>query len=226
MIPGTIITRAGRRVYLRRSETTGGGLLADGRWWLGLLGLLAAVLIAGCGGAAGTLEPIYTQAAGNRVGAAVALRQGYFAKSFTPAAVVDMALARMESPGDNNAMQFAGAVLDFLDQVEPDLSGQPGVDDAFWKKVGQLACRATDKAFTLDDMPQAKTLALAGTTHWQTEEFWKEHPAQDARASMILFRCNEGDAALARLKDRTERDEEVEKTYRYIEKEMRKRPRR
>jgi hypothetical protein len=119
---------------------------------------------------------------------------------------------------------FAAAVLDFLEQVEPDLNPKV-INDFSWIRVGSLAGNAAAAAQKAGDTAAARSVVLAGPKHWQGEVYWRQCPAHDALASLILFQSGEGEEALNRLRDRPELPEEVQAAKDMIEREMKKRPR-
>jgi hypothetical protein len=208
------------------------------RSWLGWVGLVAGMtlMVGGCTTEKERLEAIAKTAASSRTAAATALRNGFFAKEITANAAMNMAHERVDAaiPAGSTTptrtpsaadIAFAGAVLDFLDQCEPDIDKQV-INDFFWIRVGTLAGNAAAAAKAAGDDALAANLVLAGPPRWQNEVYWRQCPGHDALASILLFQTGREKEALGRLKDRADLPEEVEQAKAMIEKEMKKRPRR
>ena len=176
----------------------------------------------GCKDEKASLEKIYAAAPSAAPGkAAASLNAAFFAKEITANGAINLAHERLEKTGDAPSVAFAAAVLDFLAQVEPDIDKKI-INDFFWMRVGTLAANSAAAARKADDRDAAYAVVLAGPKGWKTENYWLRHPAHDALASMILFEANEGDAALARLRDRADLDEQVVQAKEFIQSEMRK----
>jgi hypothetical protein len=198
-----------------------------------LLGLLTAPLV-GCSGERSRLETIAKSAAKSRPATAIALRKAFYAGEITANGAIDLAYERVDrapgskiptsTPVTTNDIAFAGAVLDFADQAEPDIEKKVQ-NEFFWVRLGTLAGTAALAAQTLNDLPAARSVVLAGPKRWQNEAYWRQHPDHDALASMILFESDEGDAALKRLQDRPDLDDQLVQVKTKIETEMKKRPR-
>ncbi len=198
---------------------------------LGLATALSLTTVA-CTSEKDRLEAIAGAAATGRAAQAAALRSAFFAREITANGAIDLAYARVDrsSPGAPSTpptpadIAFAGAVLDFLDQAEPDIDKKV-INDFFWIRVGTLAGNAAAAARTAGDLPAARALVLAGPKRWQNDAYWRQCPAHDALASIILFESGEGDEALNRLRDRPDLAEDVQAAKNMIEKELKKRPR-
>jgi hypothetical protein len=200
---------------------------------LPLLSLLLALALglSACTSEKDRLEAI-AKSATSRSATAIALRTAFYTHDITANGAIDLAYARVDRSSPNAApgapsasdIAFAGAVLDFLDQAEPDIDKKV-INDFFWIRVGTLAGNAAAAARKSGDLPTARALVLAGPKHWQTDNYWRQCPAHDALASMLLFESGEGPEALNRLRDRPELPEEVQTVKDTIEKEMKKRPR-
>lgn len=190
----------------------------------GAMALLLSLsfVLGGCRDEKASLEKTYVAAPSGAPGAAAAsLRTAFFAEEITANGAINLAHERLEKAGDAPSVVFAAAVLDFLAQVEPDINKKV-INDFFWMRVGTLAANAAAAARKADDREAAYAVVLAGPKGWKTENYWLQHPAHDALASVILFEANEGDAALARLRDRANLDDQVVQAKEFIESEMRK----
>lgn len=196
---------------------------------------LAAASALGCTSEKDRLEAIAKTAALSRPAAATALRNAFYAKQITANAAIDMAYARVDgalpAPGATakvptaDDIAFAGAVLDFIDQAEPDIDKKV-LNDFFWIRVGTLAGNAAAAAKAAGNPEQAASLVLAGPQRWQNEVYWRQCPAHDAMASLLLFEVGKDKEALDRLRDRPDLPDDVAAAKAVIEKEMKKRPRR
>ncbi|HMN40999.1 MAG TPA: hypothetical protein PKE29_09145 [Phycisphaerales bacterium] len=194
--------------------------------------LLMPLALAACSSEKDRLEAIAATAAAGRSAAATSLRTAFFAKEITANAAIDLAHTKVDrlSPSTYstqptaNDIAFAGAVLDFIEQTEPDIDAKV-LNEFFWIRIGTLAGNAAAAARKAEDLPAARALVLAGPTRWQTEAYWRQHPAHDALASMILFESGESDKALNRLRDRPDLADDVQIVKDTIEKELKKRPR-
>jgi hypothetical protein len=203
--------------------------------WL-MAGVLLVGGVAGCTSEKDRLEAIAKTAATSRVAAATALRNEFYAKHITANAAIDMAYERVDGalvpPGSSTPAKtpsagdiaFAGAVLDFIDQAEPDIDKKV-LNDFFWYRVGSLAGNAAAAARAAGDVPTAAKLVLANPTRWQTDNYWRQYPYHDALASILLFETDHGNEALDRLRNRPDLSDDVVQVQAMIEKEMRKRPR-
>lgn len=149
------------------------------------------------------------------------LRTKYYAKEITAMAALNLAHDQIEKTGDAASVAFAGSVLAFLDQVEPDIDREK-VNEFFWMRIGTLAANAAAKAQAAGDTPLARSLVLAGPDRWQTEAYWQQNPAHDALASLLMYENGEGAAAVARLKDRPQLLDEPAAALAEIEKGMKK----
>ena len=99
----------------------------------------------------------------------------------------------------------------------PDIDKQV-LNEFFWLRIGTLAGNAAAAARKAGDLPTARALVLAKPRRWQTEIYWRQCPAHDALASMILFENGEGSEALRRLNDRPDLADEVQQAKEAIEK--------
>ncbi len=196
------------------------------------LTLACSLGLAACSSEKNRLEAIAAAASTGRAAQAAALRSAFFAQDITANGAIDLAYARVDRGGPNSPstpptpadIAFAGAVLDFIDQAEPDIDKKV-LNDFFWIRVGTLAGNAAAAARAAGDLPAARSLVLAGPKRWQNDAYWRQCPAHDALASMILFESGEGDEALNRLRDRPDLADDVQAAKATIEKELRKRPR-
>jgi hypothetical protein len=189
---------------------------------LSFLALLLA--LPGCNREPAALQAAYATAKSSRVSAATELRTDFYAKTITPNGAINLAHDKLDKVGDANSVEFAGAVLDFIDQCEPDIDKQV-LNEFFWLRIGTLAGNAAAAARKAGDLPTARALVLAKPRRWQTDIYWRQCPAHDALASMILFESGEGPEALRRLNDRPDLADEVQQAKEAIEKGMRNQPR-
>jgi hypothetical protein len=202
-----------------------------------LVVLLVVASLGACTSEKSRLEAAAKTAATNRAAAATALRNAFFARQITANGAIDMAYARVDGAmaaagGTQPArtptaadVAFAGAVLDFIAQTEPDID-QKVANDFFWIRVGTLAGNAAAAAKAMGNTQLAADLVLAGPPRWQNDAYWRQCPAHDALASLLLFETDKGKEALDRLRDRPDLPDEVAQAKAMIEKEMKKRPRR
>lgn len=149
------------------------------------------------------------------------LRTKYYAHEITAMAALNLAHDQIEKTGDAASVIFAGSVLAFLDQVEPDIDREK-VNEFFWMRIGTLAANAAAKARAANDSPLARSLVLAGPDRWQTDAYWQQNPAHDALASMLMYENGEGAEAAARLKDRPQLLDEPAAALAEIEKGLKK----
>lgn len=184
----------------------------------------AAVSLGGCKSGTKWLEGQYAAAAASPAGVSAALRKAFYEKTVTANAAIDLAHDRVEKAGDASSVAFARAVLDFTDQVEPDLE-KAGVNEFFWVRLGTLAGSAAAAARKSGDLAGARAVVLAGPSRWRNEAYWRQHPAHDALASLVLHESGESDEALGRLRERGDLAEEVEQAKRKIEEDVKRRPR-
>jgi hypothetical protein len=196
------------------------------RAWCLLL-ILPFLLLPACDSEPATLANIQKTAATGRAAAATALRNAFYAKTITANGAINLAHARFDTsttpPASPTAtdITFAGAVLDFLAQCEPDIDKKV-LNEFFWMRVGTLAANAAAAAEKAGDTPTARSLVLAGPKRWQTDAYWRQCPSHDALASIILFKSDEGAEALQRLQDRPDLADEVQQAKTMIEQEVRK----
>ncbi len=214
----------------------GMGFLAHARaaaaqmlWFPALLLLLPFLLLPACDSQPATLATIQTTAATSRSTAATALRNAFYAKTITANGAIDLAHDRFDTakggpPPTAADINFAGAVLDFIAQCEPDIDKKV-INEFFWLRIGTLAANAAAAAEAAGDTPLARSVVLAGPKRWQTDLYWRQCPSHDALASIILFKSDEGPEAIHRLQDRPDLADEVQQAKTMIEQEMRKRPR-
>ena len=187
-----------------------------------LFSLLAFLFIlSGCNKEPVALQAAFTTAKTSRVSAATELRTDFYAKTITPNGAINLAHDKLDKVGDANSIEFAGAVLDFIDQCEPDINKQV-LNEFFWLRIGTLAGNAAAAARKAGDLPTARALVLAKPRRWQTDIYWRQCPAHDALASMILFESGEGPLALQRLNERPDLPEEVQQAKEAIEQGIKK----
>ena len=191
-----------------------------------LLLLLPFLLLPGCDSEPATLATIQTTAATSRTAAATALRTAFYAKTITANGAIDLAHNRFDTakggpPPTATDINFAGAVLDFIAQCEPDIDKKV-LNEFFWLRVGTLAANAAAAAESSGDTPLARSVVLAGPARWQTDLYWRQCPSHDALASIILFKSGEGPQAIQRLQDRPDLADEVVQAKTMIEQEMRR----
>ena len=192
------------------------------KWMLPLM-LGAVVVIAGCKSEKSRLEGLYAKAATPGSGRAAIgneLRSQWAAGKVTIVEAVVMANLKLDSPGGSAAVVLAGAVLDTIEVVQPDIESQ--TNEFFWIQTGTLAGKGAAVAFAAGDIPLARTLVLAGSDRWQTEAYWREHGAHDALASLVMHRSGESKEALERLRSRPELTAETQAAYDQIEREWRR----
>ena len=186
----------------------------------------AACLAGGCDSGPGVLETQYASAAAaGPITTAAALRKAFLARTITANEAIDLAHERVEKVGDASSVAFARAVLEFIDQVEPEIE-QAGVNELFWVRVGTLAGNSAAVAHKGQDLGSARRLVLGGPARWQNEAYWRQHPSHDALASLILHENGETAEALARLRERGELADDVAAAKARIEQDTRRRPRR
>ncbi len=195
-----------------------------------LLSTFLLLFLSACNSEPATLAAIQKTAATSRVTAAIELRKAFYAKAITASGAINLAHARFDTTTTPPAIPtapsaadiaFAGAVLDFIEQCEPDI--EKGVlNEFFWMRIGTLAANAAAAAETAGDTPTARALILAGPKRWQTDAYWRQCPSHDALASIILFKSGEGQEALNRLQDRPDLADEVQQAKTMIEEGMRK----
>ncbi len=191
--------------------------------WFMPVTLGALVMAAGCKSEESRLEALYAKAAGPGGGRAAIgneLRTQWGSGKVTIAEAVVLANLKLDSPGGNGAVVLAGAVLDTIDIVQPEI--EPKTNELFWIQTGTLAGKSAAVALASNDTALARTLVLAGSDRWQTESYWRDHAAHDALASLILHKSGESKEALERLRARPELTDETQAAYDQIEKEWRR----
>lgn len=196
--------------------------MSPARWLLPAM-TVALVAMAGCKSEKSRLEDLY-QAAGNasggRGGVANELRKQWGEGDITIVEAVGLAHTKLDTPGDAASVAFAGAVLDVVGMIMPDIESK--TNELFWIQVGTLAGKSAAVAFNGDDIPLARSLVLAGSDRWQTEAYWRQHPDHDAVASLILHKAGESKDALDRLRSRPELTGETQAAFDLIEREWRR----
>lgn len=193
---------------------------ARGRVGAAVAMVAAVLMLGGCESEADRLETLAKAAGTNRTTAATAMRKAFYAKEITAQGALGLAHDRVEKVGDAASVDLAGAVLDMLDQISPDVE-KAGVNEFYWVRVGTLAGNAGAAAMKLGDVPRARGVVLAGPARWQNEAYWRQHPDHDVLASVIMFESGEGAAAVQRLKERAELTEEQGKVLGKMEKALR-----
>ncbi len=192
------------------------------RWLLPLL-LVALVGVAGCKSEKARLEALYGTAGSGRGGRTAVgneLRKQWAEKKVTIAEAVSLAHSKLDAPGDAASVVFAGAVLDVIAMIAPDIEDK--TNELFWIQAGTLAGKAAGVAVAANDIPLARSLVLAGSERWQTEAYWRQHPDHDAAASIIMHKSGESKDALDRLRSRPELTPETQAAYDLIEKDWRR----
>lgn len=191
------------------------------RWLLPVL-LLALAMTAGCKSEKSRLEEIYASAgsAGGRGTAMNELRKQWASGKVTIVEAVGLAHTRLDSPGDAGAVAFAGAVLDTVAMIQPEIEDK--TNELFWIQVGTLAGKAAAVAYAASDVPLARSLVLGGSNRWDNEAYWREHPAHDALASLVMHKSGESKEALERLRSRPELGAETQAAFDEIEREWRR----
>jgi hypothetical protein len=106
-------------------------------------------------------------------------------------------------PKSADATAFAGAVLDAVEALTPQLP-LDSERELFWQRVGALAGAAAEEAFYNSRLVEARSLVFAGGTRWQNEPYWVMHSGHDGLASVILAQSGERGLAVQRLEDRTD----------------------
>lgn len=191
------------------------------RWLVPVL-VLAVVALGGCKSEKSRLDALYAAAgtAGSgRSAVANELRKQWAAGNVTAVEAVNLAHTKLDSPGDGASIVFAGAVLDVLSVIQPDI--EPKTTELFWIQVGTLAGKSAAVAFKTNDIALARSLVLAGSERWQNEAYWRQHPDHDAVAALILHKSGESKEALERLRSRPDLGPETQQAYDLIEKEWR-----
>lgn len=177
--------------------------------------------VSGCESEQSRLEAMAKSASTSRSQAAIDLRKAFYAKEITAQGALGLAHDRVEKPGDMASVDFAGAVLDMLDQISPDVE-KAGVNEFYWTRVGTLAGNAAAAAKKLGDNAKARGVVLAGPKRWQNEAYWRQHPDHDVLASAIMFEAGEGKEAVQRLRERAELTEDQTKVVEKMEKDLRR----
>ena len=176
--------------------------------------------VSGCESKTRRVTAYYSQAQVGRGAAAAAMAADWRAKRIKLADCLDLAFAHIDSAGDAAAGNFAGAVLDFAQLIEQELPQSPDME-LFWSRLGGLAAASAEQAYMRQDIPQARSLVLAGPQRWQNEAYWRLHPNHDALAAYVLYSSGEGAEALRRLRSRADLDEVQQKAYDDIQAGMR-----
>ncbi len=177
------------------------------------------VFAAGCGPSEEErLAAIFTTAATNP-----ALAQGEIVKQWTGRQVtldkaLDLGHARLEK-GDPGGPAYALALLNAIGELEGPIT-RANVNEFFWVRTGTLAGSAGAGAYRMGDVVGARQVVLAGPERWKTEAYWRRHPDHDALASWIMHKSGESGAAVARLRERAEPDEQVTATVQRIQAEQ------
>jgi hypothetical protein len=182
----------------------------------------ALVVLSACKSEKSRLEDLYAAStgAGSRGTVANDLRKQWAEGKVTMVEAVAMAHTKLDSPGDGASVVFAGAVLDVVGMIEPEIDST--TTEMFWIQVGTLAGKAAGVAFSAGDVPLARSMVLSGSERWQNDAYWQRHPTHDAAASVVLHRSGETKEALARLRERPDMASEVQEAYDLIERDWRR----
>lgn len=188
-------------------------MLARMRWALFIL----VLLLGGCGreDPKDQLESIAASAAGNRTTATGALIAAFKADQITVDDALTLAFDKLDHGEDTTA--FAGAVLDMIQSVQGQLS-QGGEFEIFWRRVGRLANKAAEVAYTAKRYEEAETLMLGGGTRWQNEAYWLRYPDHDALVAYVLTIRGRKSEAIQRLTSRTDLSGPAEEALEQIRK--------
>jgi hypothetical protein len=106
-------------------------------------------------------------------------------------------------PRSADATAFAGAVLDAVEALTPQLP-MDAEHELFWMRVGGLAFAASEESFASSRLTEARSLVFAGGNRWQSDAYWMLHTGHDALASAILAQSGERAEAVRRLEDRSD----------------------
>jgi hypothetical protein len=165
----------------------------------------------GCESKEAKLARYYSVAASNRAGAATMMAADWHAKKILLDDCLNYAFNKLDNVGDANSTMFAGAVLDMTQQIEGGLPKE-GEYELFWTRIGGLAGESASKAYTLGDVPGARSLVLGGPKRWQNEAFWMRHPVHDSLVARIMYSNGETSAALHWLRSRGDLDDPERKS--------------
>ncbi|MBI1189692.1 MAG: hypothetical protein GC200_03300 [Tepidisphaera sp.] len=194
--------------------------------------LLGGLALSGCHKNDPLLEAaaLTNSVSGGRTAGSAALVKSWKAGDLKLDAAMNLAFDYLESAKDNrplkgttvivpsaNATNFAGAVLDALEQVQSQLP-QAGEFEIFWMRVGGLAFAAAEEAHAAGRVAEARTLVFAGGKRWQNDAYWQGHSAHDGLASVILAKSGERAEAIARLRDRADLNGVAAEVYEMLQK--------
>jgi len=167
-----------------------------------LIGLIAAIVLAGCDDPRARLVGHAETAAlgGGRAAAAAGLEADFRAGRVTLDLALDHAFFTIEDGSADPA--YVGAVLDCATRVEDAIPASPELSTLLLRRIGRLAFQGAEAAYLAGDVAGARSLVLAGPGRWQTESYWMRYPDHDALAAVLLAATGDRGEALRRLGSR------------------------
>ncbi len=101
-----------------------------------------------------------------------------------------------------DAVEFAGAVLDFAEAIETELP-RGAEFELFWRRLGRLAYHGAHRAYTAGDYAAADGLVLAGPARWQRDSYWLAYPNHEILVAFSLAHQGDAKAGIRLLRSRT-----------------------
>ncbi len=161
------------------------------------------------------LDAYAASAVTSRKTAASGLIAAFKAEQITVDDALTHAFDKLDKGEDATA--YAGAVLDMIEAVQSQLHTS-GEFEIFWHRVGRLANKAAEVAYTAKRIDEAETLMLAGGIRWQNEGYWVRYPDHDALVAYVLTMRGRKGEALQRLSGRTSLEGPAAEAYEQIRK--------
>lgn len=161
------------------------------------LGLLS---LAGCDQSEGRLDAIATLASTNVPGASAQLNADWGDGTLTMSDSLDLAHQLLDR-GDPRGAGFGAAFLQTIEDRRGSIN-DGGEFEIFWRQVGRVACKVAIAEFEAGRFDEAARWVFAGTTRWQTDQYWLKYTDHDALASYCLARTGRMQEAVSRLRDR------------------------
>ncbi len=181
--------------------------------WTLVLGCFLSV--AGCDRSTGRLDAIATLALTNVSGASAQLHADWADGTLTMSDSLDLAHVLLDQ-GDPRGPGFGAAVLQTIEDRRGSIN-DAGEFEIFWRRVARVACKVAVAEFEAGRYDEASRWVFAGTTRWQTDQYWLKYSDHDAIASYCLARTGRMAEAVARLRDRPSLEGDAAEALRVLE---------
>lgn len=157
-------------------------------------------LFSGCDNTQGRLDAIATLASTNLPAATTQLNQDWSSGRLAMDDSITLAHDLLDRH-DPRGRAFGAAVLQTIEDRVAQINDAAEFE-IFWRRVGRLAFKTAVAGFEVQEFADAARWVFAGTTRWQTDQYWLKYPDHDAVASYCLARTGNNAAAIQRLQDR------------------------